>query len=157
MQTRSASSTADLKTTLKEVIPLKREQLKKLKTEYGQHSLGEVKVENALGGMRGLKCMVWEGSVLDANEGIRFHGKTIKDCQGILPKGKKGEEMLPEAMFWLLLTGQVPSTEQVRTFSRELAEKAALPEFVEKMIENFPKTLHPMTQCMSLSSSIDLD
>lgn len=65
----------------------------------------------------------------------------------MLPKGKKGEEMLPEAMFWLLLTGQVPSTEQVREFSKELAEKAGLPAFVEKMIENFPKTLHPMTQC----------
>lgn len=57
---------------------MKREQLKKLKTEYGQKSLGEVKVENAIGGMRGIKCMVWEGSVLDANEGIRFHGKSIK-------------------------------------------------------------------------------
>lgn len=52
--------------------------------------------------------MVWEGSVLDANEGIRFHGKTIKDCQEVLPKGTSGTEMLPEAMFWLLLTGEVP-------------------------------------------------
>jgi citrate synthase len=90
--------------------------------------------------------MLWEGSVLDADEGIRFHGKTIKDCQQILPKGKTGTEMLPEAMFWLLLTGQVPTTEQVRGLSAELADKAALPPFVEKMMENFPKTLHPMTQ-----------
>lgn len=90
--------------------------------------------------------MVWEGSVLDANEGIRFHGRTIKDCQKELPKGKSGTEMLPEAMFWLLLTGQVPSTNQVRTFSRELAEKSELPEFVSKMLDNFPKDLHPMTQ-----------
>ena len=90
--------------------------------------------------------MVWEGSVLDANEGIRFHGRTIKDCQKELPKGKTGTEMLPEAMFWLLLTGQVPSTSQVRVFSRELAEKSELPEFVNKMLDNFPKDLHPMTQ-----------
>jgi len=52
--------------------------LKKLKTEHGHKSLGDVKVANAIGGMRGIKCMVWEGSVLDAEEGIRFHGKTIK-------------------------------------------------------------------------------
>jgi len=96
--------------------------------------------------MRGLKCMVWEGSVLDANEGIRFHGRTIKDCQKELPKGKTGTEMLPEAMFWLLLTGKVPSVNQVRQFSRELAEQAQLPDFVNKMIDNFPKDLHPMTQ-----------
>ena len=96
--------------------------------------------------MRGLKAMLWEGSVLDADEGIRFHGKTIKDCQRELPKGTSGSEMLPEAMFWLLLTGQVPSTTQVRAFSRELAQKAALPAFVEKMLDDFPADLHPMTQ-----------
>lgn len=67
-----------MKSTLKAVIPEKRELLKKLKSEHGHKSLGDVKVDMAIGGMRGIKCMVWEGSVLDANEGIRFHGKTIK-------------------------------------------------------------------------------
>ena len=27
---------------------------------------------------------VWEGSVLDATEGIRFHGNSIADCQAVL-------------------------------------------------------------------------
>ena len=90
--------------------------------------------------------MIWEGSVLDANEGIRFHGRTIADCQEQLPKGTSGSEMLPEGMFWLLLTGRVPSTSQVRALSRELAEQAELPEFVDKMLSAFPKDLHPMTQ-----------
>lgn len=90
--------------------------------------------------------MVWEGSVLDANEGIRFHGRTIKECQAELPKGTSGTEMLPEAMFWLLLTGQVPSVTQTRQFSRELAEQGQLPDFVNKLLDNFPKDLHPMTQ-----------
>jgi len=152
-----STAQADLKTTLKEVIPVKREQLKKLKAEHGQKSLGEVKVENVIGGMRGIKGMLWEGSVLDADEGIRFHGKTIKDCQQVLPKGKTGTEMLPEAMFWLLLTGQVPTTEQVRGLSAELADKAALPPFVEKMMENFPKTLHPMTQFAIAVSALNHD
>lgn len=135
----------DLKATLKDVIPEKRELLKKVKANASK-SIGEVKIENTLGGMRGLKAMVWEGSVLDPNEGIRFHGKTIKDCQKVLPKGTTGTEMLPEAMFWLLLTGQVPSINQVRQFSKELAEKAVLPEFVTKMLDDFPIDLHPMTQ-----------
>lgn len=127
------------------MIPEKRELLKKVKANASK-SIGEVKIENTLGGMRGLKAMVWEGSVLDPNEGIRFHGKTIKDCQKVLPKGTTGTEMLPEAMFWLLLTGQVPSINQVRQFSKELAEKAVLPEFVTKMLDDFPIDLHPMTQ-----------
>lgn len=99
--------------------------------------------------------MVWEGSVLDANEGIRFHGKTIKDCQKELPKGTSGTEMLPEAMFWLLLTGQVPSVGQVRVLSRELAEKAQLPKFVNEMLDSFPKDLHPMTQFACAVSALN--
>ncbi|KAL6694391.1 methylcitrate synthase precursor [Trichoderma pleuroticola] len=146
----------DLKTTLKEVIPAKRELLKKVKA-HGNKVIGEVKVENTLGGMRGLKAMVWEGSVLDANEGIRFHGRTIKDCQKELPKGKTGTEMLPESMFWLLLTGQVPSVNQVRQFSRELASKAQIPAFVNKMLDEFPKDLHPMTQFAIAVSALNYE
>ena len=144
----------DLKSTLKEIIPAKRELLKKVKS-HGAKVIGEVKVENTIGGMRGLKAMVWEGSVLDANEGIRFHGKTIKECQKELPKGITGTEMLPEAMFWLLLTGQVPSTSQVRALSKELAAKSSLPKFVEDMLDNFPTDLHPMTQFACAVSALN--
>ncbi|KAG5999562.1 hypothetical protein E4U43_001993 [Claviceps pusilla] len=151
-----ATAEPDLKTTLKDVIPAKRELLRKVKA-HGGKTIGEVKVENTLGGMRGLKAMLWEGSVLDANEGIRFHGKTIKDCQKVLPKGKTGTEMLPEAMFWLLLTGQVPSTNQIRLFSRELADKAQIPAFVSSMLDNFPKDLHPMTQFAMAVSALNYE
>lgn len=51
--------------------------------------------------------LVWEGSVLDAEEGIRFRGKTIPECQKELPKAPGGQEPLPEGLFWLLLTNQV--------------------------------------------------
>lgn len=153
-RTYSSASEPDLKTTLKEAIPANRELLKKVKS-HASKIIGEVKVENTLGGMRGLKAMVWEGSVLDANEGIRFHGKTIEDCQSILPKGTSGTEMLPEAMFWLLLTGQVPTTSQIRAFSRELAEKSTLPNFVENMLDSFPTDLHPMTQFACAVSTLN--
>merc|ERR1712093_791972 len=67
--------------TLAEVIPERQEIAKKLRAEHGDKGLGEIKVENVFGGMRGLKVMLWEPSVLDANEGIRFWGKTIPECQ----------------------------------------------------------------------------
>jgi citrate synthase len=150
----SSSVEPSLKDTLKSKIPEKRELLKQVKS-HADKKLGEVKVASALGGMRGLKAMIWEGSVLDANEGIRFHGKTIKDCQAELPKGKTGTEMLPEAMFWLLLTGDIPSEGQVRTLSREWAEKAQLPKHVEQMLDNFPPDLHPMTQFSCAVSALN--
>lgn len=105
--------------------------------------------------MRGLTAMIWEGSVLDADEGIRFHGHSIADCQRLLPKGISGTEMLPEAMFWLLLTGRIPSTSQIRAFSRELAEKSSLPSFVEHMLDSFPPDLHPMTQFACAVSTLN--
>ena len=42
------------------------------------------------GGMRGMKGLVWETSVLDADEGIRFRGYTIPECQELLPKAPGG-------------------------------------------------------------------
>ncbi|CAN6622448.1 2-methylcitrate synthase, mitochondrial [Trichomonascus vanleenenianus] len=150
-------SSTNLKNTLREVIPEKKELLKQVKAKYGDRSLGEVQVNNLLGGMRGLKCMLWESSVLDANEGIRFHGKTIKECQQVLPTAPEGGEMLPESMLWYLFTGKVPSETQIRELSRELAEKGELPDFVKTTLDNLPKTLHPMTQFAIAVSALNHD
>ncbi|KAL4068050.1 citrate synthase-like protein [Scleroderma citrinum] len=143
---RRLASTKTLKETLQEVIPPKQEQLKRLKAEHGQTVVGDVKVENIIGGMRGLKAMLWEASVLDPNEGIRFHGLSIPDCQKVLPPVPGGKEMTAESMLWLLLTGKVPTPEQSSQLSAELAERGELPSFVEKFLDSLPKTLHPMSQ-----------
>jgi len=144
-RTYASAAEPDLKATLRSVIPEKQELLKQVKAQSDK-KVGDVTVGQVIGGMRTLKSMVWEGSVLDANEGIRFHGRTIADCQKALPKGTSGTEMLPEAMFWLLLTGQIPSTSQVRALSRELAEKSELPPHVVSLLRSFDKSVHPMTQ-----------
>lgn len=143
---RNIRHSSSLKSALKEAIPAKKALLAEVKSKYADKSLGEVQVSNLLGGMRGLKALLWEGSVLDANEGIRFHGKTIAECQDLLPKAAEGGEMLPESMFWFLLTGQVPTTEQVRQLSAEFAARGELPDFVTKLLDGLPADLHPMTQ-----------
>ena len=82
-----------------------------IKKKHGSKSLGEVTVDQAIGGARGVKCMVWETSLLDAQEGIgfRFRGHTIPDLQAKLPDAcdttGPSNEPLPEAILWLLLTG----------------------------------------------------
>lgn len=65
------------------------------------------------GGMRGMKGLVTETSVLDPDEGIRFRGYSLPECQKLLPSAKGGQEPLPEGLFWLLMTGDVPSEAQV--------------------------------------------
>ena len=61
--------------------------------------------------MRGIRGLVTETSVLDPEEGIRFRGYSIPECQELLPK--KGEAPLPEGLYWLLLTGDIPTQAQV--------------------------------------------
>ena len=67
--------------------------------EHGSKVIDKVTLDQVYGGARGIKSLVWEGSVLDAEEGIRFRGKTIPECQELLPKAPGGKEPLPEGVF----------------------------------------------------------
>lgn len=137
-----------LKERLAELVPVEQAKFKKLKADYGDKSLGTVTVEQALGGARGVKCMIWETSLLDAEEGIRFRGMTIPELQKALPSasGKPGEEPGAEALLWLLLTSEVPTADQAKALTAELHSRAKLPAHIEPMIRAFPKGMHPMTQ-----------
>jgi citrate synthase len=142
-------STKSLKEVLKDQIPAKQEALKNLKKEYGHRSLGEVTVEQCISGGRDVKCMYYETSLLDAQEGIRFRGYSIPELQAKLPtfKGPAGQgEPLPEALIWLLLTSEIPTIEQTRALTEELRHRATLPKHVEPLIRSFPKGMHSMTQ-----------
>lgn len=98
------------------------------------------------GGMRGLNAMIWETSVLDPYDGIRFRGLSIPECLKMLPKADDSDVPLPEGVFWLLLTGEVPTKLQGKQLSREWAERAALPQYIVSLLNNLPTTLHPMSQ-----------
>ncbi|XP_068645580.1 citrate synthase, mitochondrial [Aristolochia californica] len=141
-----SDSEIDLHAQLKEMIPEQQERLKKLKTEHGKTQLGNITVDMVLGGMRGMTGLLWETSLLDPDEGIRFRGLSIPECQKVLPAAIRGGEPLPEGLLWLLLTGKVPSKEQVNALSKELQSRAKVPDHVYKAIDALPTTAHPMTQ-----------
>ncbi|GJN92877.1 hypothetical protein Rhopal_005917-T1 [Rhodotorula paludigena] len=135
-----------VKEVLEEIVPERRALLAQLKKEHGSKTLGNVTVEQVVGGGRGIKYMLWDPSVLDSEEGIRFWGRSIPECQEVLPTAPGGKEMLPEAMFWYLLTGRVPTDAEAKQFQEELVGRSELPAYVEKVLDSLPKTLHPMTQ-----------
>ncbi|KIJ52511.1 hypothetical protein M422DRAFT_26094 [Sphaerobolus stellatus SS14] len=135
-----------LKERVAELIPIQLEKVKAARAEHGKKAFGPVIVDQLYGGMRGLPALIWEGSVLDPDEGIRFRGKTIPEIQEALPKAPGGSEPLPEGIFWLLLTGEIPTAEQVKSLSEDWAARSALPAFVEELIDRCPTTLHPMSQ-----------
>eukprot|EP00730_Choanoeca_flexa_P009034 TRINITY_DN12574_c1_g1_i1.p1 TRINITY_DN12574_c1_g1~~TRINITY_DN12574_c1_g1_i1.p1 ORF type:complete len:465 (+),score=126.20 TRINITY_DN12574_c1_g1_i1:199-1395(+) len=111
----------------------------------------------AYGGMRGIKGLVTETSVLDPDEGIRYRGYTLPECQELLPKAPGGNEPLPEAAWWLLLTGEIPTEEQVRAVSEDWASRADLPAHVVDMIASFPSNMHPMSQLISAVSALQTE
>ncbi|XP_074109745.1 citrate synthase [Cotesia typhae] len=141
-----SAETTDLKKVLAEKIPKEQERVKNFRKQHGVTKVGEVTIDMMYGGMRGIKGLVWEPSVLDPEEGIRFRGKSIPECQKLLPKAPGGSEPLPEGLFWLLITGDLPTEAQVKAISKEWAARSALPAHVTKALNDFPKTLHPMTQ-----------
>ncbi|PPS13440.1 hypothetical protein GOBAR_AA07153 [Gossypium barbadense] len=151
-------SLKDLHSQLKELIPEQQERLKKLRAEHGKVQLGNITVDMVIGGMRGMTGLLWETSLLDPDEGIRFRGLSIPECQKLLPAAKPDGEPLPEGLLWLLLTGkwlmtcpfppppQMPSKAQVDALSQELRDRAVVPDYVFKAIDALPVSAHPMTQ-----------
>ena len=91
------------------------------------------------GGMRGMKGLVTETSVLDPEEGIRFRGYSIPECQKLLPKAKGGEEPLPEGLFWLLLTGEIPTQDQVNIILIQLKNLELFLKLILTFVQYNPK------------------
>merc|ERR1712228_1028928 len=154
--TSNAVNAADLRTTVAEKIPAAQEEVKAFRKSHGGAKIGEITVDSLYGGMR-MKGLVTETSVLDPEEGIRFRGYTIPECQELLPKAPGGEEPLPEGLFWLLVTGDIPTEEQVRNLSKEWADRAALPSHVVTMLNNLPANCHPMSQFAAAIAALNTE
>ncbi|XP_023563135.1 citrate synthase, mitochondrial [Octodon degus] len=80
----SASST-NLKDVLANLIPKEQARIKTFRQQHGKTVVGQITVDMMYGGMRGMKGLVYETSVLDPDEGIRFRGHSIPECQKLLP------------------------------------------------------------------------
>jgi citrate synthase len=127
------------------MVPM-RDKVSGILKEHGQMKVGDVSIAQAYGGMRSVKCMVWETSALDPMEGIRFRGFTIPELQQKLPKAPGGEEPLPEGIFYLLLTGELPTDADVAEITQEWQKRSALPQYALDIMKALPADMHPMTQ-----------
>jgi len=120
-------------------------ELRAIIKEHGETTVDEVKLRQVLGGARGIKMMLWETSQLDAIEGIRFRGYSIPELKNLLPSGPQGEPK-PEGLFWLMLTGDIPTADQVDWVTAEWHKRGELPQSVYNSLDALPSDTHPMTQ-----------
>lgn len=135
-----------LKSAFKAKFAAKTEELKDLLKANGNLVIDQVKIEQLHGGMRGIKLMLWETSSLDSIEGIRFRGLNIPEIKEKIPKINGAKEPLPEGLFWLMLTGEIPSVEQVDWLSKDWSRRAEVPDHVFHVLNSLSNSVHPMTQ-----------
>jgi citrate synthase len=133
-------------------------EIKDIIKDHGTKKIGEVQLAQIFQGMRGITGMVYETSLLDAQEGIRFRGFTIPELQAKLPHAKGGTEPLPEGLFWLMLTGELPTDADVQALSQDWANRArGIPAHVFKAIDALDVGTHPMTQFVIGSMALQSD
>lgn len=147
-----------LKSKFKEKATAAAQEVKAMLKEYGSLVIDKTSVSQIYGGMRGMKSLVWETSSLDASEGIRFRGYSIPQLCELLPKASaESKEPLPEGLFWLMLTGDVPTKEEVLWLSKQWVERSELPAHTIAMLESLPADTHPMTQFSMAILSMQTD
>ncbi len=136
---------ATLKETLLKKIQEHRPRTTRLVKEFGDVKIGDVTIAQAIGGARGVKCLVTDISYLDPMEGIRFRGMTIPETFEALPKVPGSEYPYVEGFWYLLLTGDVPTDAQVQEVVEDWKARAQVPEYVFDVLRTMPRDTHPMT------------
>ncbi len=133
-----------LKEKLFEKIEGWRPRTTKLLKEYGDVKVGEVTIAQAIGGVRGVRCLTTDISYLDPMEGIRFRGYTIPETLEALPKVPGSEMPYVEGFFYLLLTGDIPTEEESADVAAEFKKRSKVPGYVLDVLRAMPEDSHPM-------------
>lgn len=138
--------TATLQEVMLEKVREMREEVDDVRSRFGDRLLDTCTVNQAYGGMRNAKLMTYETSLVTDVDGVRFRGMTVPECRHRLPKAPLGEEPLPEALLWLLLTGDIPSKPQINSLRDDLATRARVPRRALHAVDALRTTLHPVSQ-----------
>ena len=123
-----------LKETLAAQIPNLRKDRMKLMKEHGAHVISQATVAQAIGGMRGIKGMVCDTSVVEPDKGLIIREKHLS----------KLTKLIPEQIFWMLLVGKPPTAGELKLFQKELKTYGKVPGYVWKVLRAMPKSSHPM-------------
>ena len=125
---------AKLKEKLAQKIPQLRDEIKGFVKEHANKVISEVSVAQAYGGMRGVKALVCDTSVVPPDKGLIIRGTPIGELK----------DQLPEAVFYLLVTGEMPDNEALEDLKMDLKSRSKVPDYVWKTLEAMPKDSHPM-------------
>ena len=124
-----------LKKELQKSIPKVQEEIKSLLKENGDKQISSVTAAQAYSGLRGIKAFVCDTSSVSADKGLIIRGYPLLDIVHILP----------EEVFFLLLTGRLPDSQELKDLQKQYSENAVVPGYVWSVLSKLPKDTHPMT------------
>ena len=127
-----------------EQLPAWRERVTTLVKTHGDKVVDQVTVAQVYGGMRNIKSLVTDISFVDPATGIKLRGMAIPEVLAKLPKPRGAKIPYVGGLYYLLLTGEIPTRAQAEEVENEWASRAVVPEHVFKMIRSMPKETHPM-------------
>jgi len=133
-----------LKKQVQDKIEAWRPRTTRLLKEFGNVKVDEVTIDQVIGGARDIKSLITDISYLDPFEGIRFRGFTIPEVLEKLPKVPGGEMPFVEGFFFFLLTGDIPSIEDVQEVAEEFSKRHVVPKYVYDILKAMPADSHPM-------------
>ena len=110
---------------------IKNEMLAK----YGDTVVGNVTVKQMYGGMRGVTGLVCNSSFVDPYKGLHIRGIPLAELT----------DKIPEEIFYLLCTGELPENPDLEKLQNELRIRSQVPEHVWDVLYTLPKDTHPMT------------
>ncbi len=119
---------------LEQLIPEWRKERADLIKNYGSENLSGCTVAQAFGGMRGVKGMVCETSLVEPDKGLIIRGNPLLDIK----------DLWPEETFYLLLTGEIPDEETKQDLIDEYTKRAYVPDYVWDVLYAMPEDSHPM-------------
>jgi citrate synthase len=125
-----------LKEKLASQIPVLRDELKDLIGNNGDKVISQVTIQQLWGGMRGVKSLICDTSVVEPIDGLVIRGKSILELA----------DRLPEEIFILLLTGELPTPEELKSFQDSLAALPPVEEYVWDIQRSLPADTHPMVR-----------
>jgi citrate synthase len=126
--------TAVLREKMAQLVGGYRDELKKIGDEVGKKPIAQVTANQVIGGMRGILALLCDTSEVDPDRGLIVRGIPIADLT----------DRVPEEIFHLLLTGELPDKEELASLQDEFRSRAKVPDYVWKVLEAMPSDSHPM-------------
>lgn len=134
-----------LKDKLGSVLEKQRQDLQALLKDRGSKVVDQVTAEQIFAGSRGIHSLLCDTSSVPPDKGLIVRGHPIGELTGLLP----------EEIFYLLLTGERPGQAELDELHREFVGRARVPDYVWNVIDALPADTHPM--CMLNTALLSME